>query len=586
MSTLQQILQPFRTDAFLLGLLAGAGCAWLLLQLLRHYRLQSVSRLQSVNAAVAGFGPDPVASLVPQLAGERDLALLHARTLDGLLLGLDGNTAAQRLLQNLAPDADRDFAILLGRSERRFWTLAHRGRTEFTPPHTICFDAATEDVILQGQTRQLSGTELKQSGLVRHLFGGQGYAPRKLIISHLPNRDGVELLLVTSTLPGEALPFEVRRDVIVELLGKIAARITIPDALPTESRTLEMTREIFELRSLIDLDIRSNLELIEEFLSRLASLSGFHRASVYVASDDPAMPLSLLCRAGRSYSCEPQCADLEDRLAGYAISRLEMCRFDARQLREFENGECLGPVLTVPLRRQETLVGLLCLSRAAGSPDVDLDIELIKWVAEYTIDIILRTVDHAVIERQARRDALTQLANRHAFQAELKQSFRWADEAKQHCSLVLVDLDHFKAVNDHYGHLAGDEVLRKVAKLLQTNISEWERPRAPMVARYGGEEFAVLLPATGVEEARQIAEHLVDAVRSSCITYDGRSIPVTISAGVATRPDHAQTERQLVAAADAALYRAKQSGRNQASSAEDVTVTSTAAANLETGSPA
>ncbi|QDU40290.1 Phytochrome-like protein cph2 [Maioricimonas rarisocia] len=580
MSTLQQFLQPFRTDAFLLGLLAGAGCFYLLQHLLRQYRFQSV------DPAAAGVVPDSMASLIPQLAGERDLALLHARTLDGLLKGLDGNTAAQRLLQNLIPDADRDFAVLLGRSERRFWTVAHRGRTEFTPPHTICFDDASEAVILRGQTMQLSGAELERSGLVRHLFGTQRYVPRQLIVSHLTETNGVELLLVTSTLPGEALPFEVRRDVVVELLEKISGRVTIPDALPTESHTLEMTREIFELRSLIDLDFRSNLELIEEFLSRLASLSGFHRASVYLASDGPLMPLNLLCRAGRSRGNEQQCAALEDRLAQYGITRADMCRLDDQQLKQFENDSCLGGVLTVPLRRQETLVGLLCLSRAAGAPEVDIDHELINWVAEYTVDIILRTVDHAVIERQARRDALTQLANRHAFQSELERNLRLADETQQPCSLVLVDLDHFKAINDRFGHLAGDEALRSVAKLLQATVSECGVRRPPVVARYGGEEFAILLPATGVDEAEQVAERLVRAVCSNRITYEDRAIPVTISAGVATRPDHALTERQLVAAADSALYHAKQSGRNQASSVDDVTVVPAVPDNCETGSPA
>lgn len=105
------------------------------------------------------------------------------------------------------------------------------------------------------------------------------------------------------------------------------------------------------------------------------------------------------------------------------------------------------------------------------------------------------------------------------------------------------------------------------------------------MARYGGEEFAVLLPDTGPDEAEQIARHLVSEVRSCHITYDNREIPVTISAGFATCPDHGQTERQLVAAADSALYHAKQSGRNRACSADEVTVAPASARGVETGSP-
>ncbi|HKO56360.1 MAG TPA: diguanylate cyclase [Thermoanaerobaculia bacterium] len=156
-------------------------------------------------------------------------------------------------------------------------------------------------------------------------------------------------------------------------------------------------------------------------------------------------------------------------------------------------------------------------------------------------------------------DPLTGLRNRRAFEKELSVQFERSRRYGRPLSLIIVDVDHFKSINDTWGHGAGDVVLADVAHCVarQTRSSD-------LVARIGGEEFAVLLPETPLLEALQVAEKIRVAVASVPLRTGSVEIPVTISAGVANVPHSEIADAaQLVHAADQALYRAKERGRNR-----------------------
>lgn len=172
-------------------------------------------------------------------------------------------------------------------------------------------------------------------------------------------------------------------------------------------------------------------------------------------------------------------------------------------------------------------------------------------------------LSHEQLDALSRRDALTGVGNRRHFDEVMQQ--RW-DEMRNtggELALLLIDVDHFKAFNDHYGHPAGDECLRHVAREVRRRIP----PAVGTVARWGGEEFVVVLHYTNIETAMHIAQSVREAVQSLALRHEGSKTAamVTISIGVATaRPRQSNNPPDdLVAAADVALYRAKSEGRNR-----------------------
>jgi two-component system cell cycle response regulator len=158
------------------------------------------------------------------------------------------------------------------------------------------------------------------------------------------------------------------------------------------------------------------------------------------------------------------------------------------------------------------------------------------------------------LRAMAATDGLTRVANRRSFEVALAREIARSRRTDEPTSLVLVDIDHFKALNDRYGHQAGDEVLKAVAAALVEGCRA-----ADVVARYGGEEFVVVLHSCATASAMETAERLRAAVSAVDVGTGG----VTASFGVATFPYDAGDPHALVKTADTALYRAKREGRNR-----------------------
>jgi two-component system cell cycle response regulator len=163
------------------------------------------------------------------------------------------------------------------------------------------------------------------------------------------------------------------------------------------------------------------------------------------------------------------------------------------------------------------------------------------------------------LEELSLTDELTKLRNRRAFDQEFATMFSAGQRHGRPLSLAIVDIDHFKTMNDRYGHMAGDLVLRAIAQMLDASTRE-----SDLVARVGGEEFAVLLPDTPIFEAVQVAEKLRSSVAASIVTIGGVDHHVTVSVGVACSSySRLRDTQEVYRAADAALYRAKENGRNR-----------------------
>jgi diguanylate cyclase (GGDEF)-like protein len=206
---------------------------------------------------------------------------------------------------------------------------------------------------------------------------------------------------------------------------------------------------------------------------------------------------------------------------------------------------------TLLLDLTEACVGILVAVTCALS-------YLLLLVALPPVILLQRSLMHQQLAAAARTDAKTGLLNATAWQREADAEVTRAQRTSSPLALLLVDVDHFKRVNDSHGHLIGDEVLRALAAELRQQVRE-----SDVVGRFGGEEFTVLLPGTDASGAEGIAERLRgSAARLSVAAADAR-IRVTVSIGVAVLGQHGSDLFELLAAADVALYRAKDAGRDQ-----------------------
>jgi diguanylate cyclase (GGDEF)-like protein len=223
-----------------------------------------------------------------------------------------------------------------------------------------------------------------------------------------------------------------------------------------------------------------------------------------------------------------------------------------------DEGSGLGEsMVAVPLRARGDTLAALVLTGNKGAFDATANrvIGILVNQAAATLSVIL---EKERAREQAVRDGLTGLYNRREFNKLMTQAVGRADRGQGGFSLLLLDIDHFKKLNDSLGHPAGDEALRNVARVLEPLLRSGDQ-----AARYGGEEFAAILSGTDEVGALRTAERVRTALEKSHVVYEGARISVTASVGVAVWPADGKTEAAILAAADRALYSAKQAGRNR-----------------------
>lgn len=223
-------------------------------------------------------------------------------------------------------------------------------------------------------------------------------------------------------------------------------------------------------------------------------------------------------------------------------------------------------VAVVPLKDAGLgVVGVVAVWRSDGEA-IDPDaISTLEVLAPYAALLMLQARALGDLREDAARadhDGLTGIPNRRAFDARLDAVIRSYHRYGRPFSLILLDVDHFKRINDTYGHEAGDAVLRAVAARVAGSVRDVD-----FAARYGGEEFAVLLPETGLAGAVETADRLRRSVAEFPVEWRGIEIPVTISLGVAAVPECVANARDVLGAADQALYASKKAGRNRVTAA-------------------
>jgi len=225
----------------------------------------------------------------------------------------------------------------------------------------------------------------------------------------------------------------------------------------------------------------------------------------------------------------------------------------------------LAALKIFPLSAGERILGTL-IAGSRAKTDFNSDVlRMIEVIALQAAQALLRAQLFEQTEKMAVTDGLTGLLNHRAFQARAEDALAQAKRYRRRCSLVLLDIDHFKSVNDTYGHPVGDEVLRVVARIIKGKGRDTD-----ITARYGGEEFAIVMPETDARGAKVIAERIRETVGKETFATELGVLRITVSLGIATFPDHAPEKQALIDLADRCLYSAKHGGRNRSVSVAEM----------------
>lgn len=227
----------------------------------------------------------------------------------------------------------------------------------------------------------------------------------------------------------------------------------------------------------------------------------------------------------------------------------------------------IGSVVLLPLLYEKELIGILALFSEETNAFSPLQIDLLKVLGNQASISMVNARFHAEIERLAMTDGLTGLFNHRHFQERLSQEFNRLERFSEPISLLLIDIDYFKKVNDTYGHPVGDAVLKGVADKIRKTVRTIDIP-----ARYGGEEFAVILLNTDAKGAMNMAERLRKTVMNTEFFSEQKTFHVTISIGISTYAEGIEEGREkFIERADKSLYHAKRNGRNRSVPWDEIT---------------
>jgi diguanylate cyclase (GGDEF)-like protein len=214
--------------------------------------------------------------------------------------------------------------------------------------------------------------------------------------------------------------------------------------------------------------------------------------------------------------------------------------------------------LGLPMVIEDRVIGVVLFSSVRENAFSTYDRHVLSIMCNHVATSIAEAQAHALVEKMAVTDGLTGIFNHRRFQERLAEEVARVARHPEPFSLLLIDIDFFKKINDTYGHPAGDAVIKLVTKTLVKMVR-----KVDIVARYGGEEFVILLLKSDSAQAFQMAERIRKAIEATSIDWQGKKISATVSIGVAAQPEDATKREDLIAYADRALYASKKGGRNR-----------------------
>lgn len=473
---------------------------------------------------------------------------IHERMLNSVI------SAKSSVLVTVSPDSNISHIFITGRSQK---SLSRFIGQNFSKLVRIIFDKKNSELILQKLStckalqQQTTISQLKhcsKRNLLEYYNCTFFSTPEQNVIVYFDNV--TESALINEEFCNITNQYEALNQELSVAMAKLDFQLM--DFELAHKKLSALYRITAIVQKTVD-----EKEVLEEILDGITRELGFANVAIFLL--DPASKV-LTSKAQRGYKPD-MCVPLGQGVIGYAALHRELVYVpnvsaDPRYIPGTVNGYS---EVAIPLIVNDQVIGVLDVETSEEQALKEYDLDLLRSLASQIAMTISHAnhVNKAYIE--AATDGLTNLYNYRHFQNTLTQEFKRAVRHNRPLSLLLIDIDHFKQYNDTNGHLDGDNALKIVASLIRQFCRVTDR-----VFRYGGEEFIVLLPETIILQAYIIAERIRKAIAEYPFQTlnTNMSTALTVSIGIAGYPDNADSELELMAAADAALYSAKGSSRN------------------------
>lgn len=543
------------------GSYSAALAAICLLQYLAHVYGISGSRRRDAKYREEISG---LTNELSSLQRDRHISRYENQLLREFVAQSDSGRAISLVLRRLLPTTEDGFAVFLRPEASRFVVDQARGLSQ-TGTTRLKLDPGIASRVALDATVVLEGQELGRTELWSSLDGTDRAKARQVFVLGLIAEGQLLGVILTTHLVPHGIPQAQQIELAERLMLSIGTTLSQRQSFEEQQSRLHLTNEMLQLREIADRKYDNSIKLIEELVRQLTRRCQASRGALLSAASEQGEPPRLVADGG-----EPLPVGIRDAaqkhvemLGREGLAGQDVLRLEGDSLQRFGIKSLFSGALVVPLvQPQGTIAALVLVRSQPGAFSREAE-ALARWGADHLKSVLSRAVTQAATERLARQDGLTELANRRTFDLSIQSELQQSRTTGSSCSLLVFDLDRFKSINDRYGHRGGDLVLRAASAVLRDKVARVRSSDRVLCARYGGEELVVLLPGFPTEGAMRIAESIRLGIEALSIDFEGTTIRVTTSCGVATSPLHGTTPEDLISAADAALYEAKANGRNR-----------------------
>jgi diguanylate cyclase (GGDEF)-like protein len=476
----------------------------------------------------------------------------------------DHTKALSIILKRFSPNSAAELSgfVLLDENETILFKsrgMSNESKVSFRMDQSLIQDIKKREVVI------LKEKKLRSSEIFRSFSAKDRKKTRTIYLFDVSAESDQLAIFFTTTLYPAIGTIENQLNFASQILSFLAILLKRTMMNNESQKELKQTKEILELLSITDKHDISSMEMTKQFLDCLLNRLNAERISTYVSTSEIQNPVRPLVRTKHIIQAgfQDNWEEYEDELAILSSQFHKGMIIDSSTLRDCGIRSLIRSALTVPMIHKSTRIGEVVITRKDKHLFTDEEFELAEWAGKHLASTISRIINQATIAKEARVDQLTQLSNRREFDEEIVKSLNKAKENSHECALLFCDIDHFKKVNDTYGHQFGDDVLRGTAEIIKEEIKKIRSTDRAIMARYGGEEFALLLPGVSSPGAFRIANTIRHKIEGKNYRIGNEIINVTISIGTAIYPTQAANVKDLISNADSAVYQAKDEGRNR-----------------------